>query len=72
MDLNEYVLEMLVREKLRDARATSARQALVVGRRPPRPTVRARVGIALVALGERLAGAPAPRPSCANPSAGHG
>jgi hypothetical protein len=72
MDMNEYALEMLVRETLREARATTARQALVVGSRPPRPTLRARVGIALIALGERLAGAPAPRPSCAVPSAGHG
>jgi hypothetical protein len=72
MDANEYALEVLVREKLADARATTARHALVVGARPARATLRARVGAALIALGERLAGLPAPAPSCVTPNASHG
>lgn len=56
MDINEYVFEHLVREKLQDARSATARRALVVGSRPPRTALRARVGAALIALGERLAG----------------
>ena len=79
MEVNEYTLEILVREKLDDARAAAARRALVVGSRPPRVPLRARVGAALIALGERLGGAtapragtPAPRESCATPGASHG
>ena len=60
MDINEYVLEKLVLEKLQDARTASVRRALVIGSRPPRVALRARVGAALIALGERLAGTPAP------------
>ena len=59
MEVNEYVLEILVREKLDDARAMTARRALVARSRPPRVPFRARVGRALIALGERLVGAPA-------------
>jgi hypothetical protein len=59
MDFNEYVLERLVREKLHDARAASARRALVDSR-PPHVALRARAGAALIALGERLAGTPVP------------
>jgi hypothetical protein len=58
MELNEHVLAMLVREKLDDARATTARRALLQRARPPRRPWRARVGAALIALGERLAGVP--------------
>ena len=79
MEANEYMLEILVREKLDDARALTARRALVAGSRPPRVPFRARVGGALIALGERLGGAPAPRAgvsapsgSCASPSASRG
>ena len=72
MEANEYLLEILVREKLDAARAMTARQALVVGSRPKRVPFRARVGAALIALGERLGGTPAPQPSCAASSAGDG
>ena len=79
MEVNEYTLEILVREKLDDARAMTARRALVMGARPPRAALRARVGAALIALGERLggptapqAGTPAPQESCATPNASHG
>ncbi|HMH49663.1 MAG TPA: hypothetical protein VK548_05480 [Candidatus Acidoferrum sp.] len=85
MEVNVYALETLVRDKLDEARAITARRALVMHSRPARAPLRERVGAALIALGERLgggvasrAGAP-PRPealapprSCATPSASHG
>jgi len=66
MDINEYVLARLVSEKLETARAHTARRALLVSVRPSRVPLRARLGRALIALGERLGGVPAPRPSCAS------
>ena len=57
MEGHEYLLEILVRERLDDARALTARHALVARSRPPRVPFRVRIGRALVALGERLAGA---------------
>jgi len=82
MEVNEYVLEMLVREKLDAARAITARRALVMRSRPARAPLRERVGAALIALGERLGGrvasrasgpeALAPPRSCATPSASRG
>ena len=79
MEAQEYALEIMVREKLDEARAATARRALVVGARPPRVPLRARVGAALITLGERLrgttaprAGTPAPRESCATPSTSRG
>ena len=71
MDINEYVLEKLVLEKLHDARTATARQALVARSRPPRVALRARVGAALIALGERLAGTSHPLASCATSSTSH-
>ncbi len=56
MEANEYTLEILVREKLDEARAMTARRALVRDSRPPRAPLRARVGAALIALGERVGG----------------
>jgi hypothetical protein len=52
MDMNEYVVRFLVRERLASAREQARRRALV----PPstlRP-LRARVGTTLIALGHRL------------------
>ena len=72
MDINEYVLERLVLEKLQDARNATARRALVVGSRQPRVVLRARVGAALIALGERLAGTSHPPRSCVTSSTSHG
>ena len=79
MDVNEYTLEVLVREKLDEARALTARRALVMASRPARVPLRARVGAALIALGERVggpaalrAGVPALPRSCATPSASRG
>ena len=79
MEANEYLLEILVREKLDEARAMTARRALVMDSRPARAPLRARVGAALIALGERVggpaalrAGVPALPRSCATPSASGG
>ena len=79
MEANEYLLEILVREKLDEARAMTARRALVSDSRPARAPLRARVGAALIALGERVGGPAALRTaaatlprSCATPSAGRG
>jgi hypothetical protein len=56
MDMNLYFAEWLVRERLAEARAAGARDALVHAARPrPRP-VRVRLGLALVSLGRRLQG----------------
>jgi hypothetical protein len=71
MDFNEYAIDTLVQEKLRDARAAATSRAVTRGARPGRPTLRVRVGAALIALGERLA-APVPQRPCATPSAGRG
>jgi hypothetical protein len=56
MDMNLYFAEWVVRERLAEARAAGARDALVHTARPrPRP-VRVRLGLALVRLGRRLQG----------------
>ena len=52
METNVYTLEILVRERLTDARAAAARRALVPQAR--RRTLRAAVGTALIAAGTRL------------------
>jgi hypothetical protein len=59
MDMNLYVAEWLVRERLAEARAAGVRSGLVHAATPrPRP-VRVRLGRALVSLGRRLqSGAP--------------
>ena len=79
MEANEYLFEILVREKLDEARAMTARRALVMDSRPARAPLRARVGAGLIALGERVggpaarrAGAPTLPRSCATPSASRG
>src|SRR2546426_892351 len=69
MELNEYALQMLADEKLRNARAQAARRGLLA--RVPRRTLRARLGSALIAVGERLLAAPLPAPSPFTRS-GHG
>ena len=53
MEMNPYALEELARDQIARARADAARRALV-RRSMNRPPLRARLGVALVALGERL------------------
>lgn len=60
MDINEYAIEALVRQRLHDARVHAARHALVSRIRPPRATLRARLGAAVIALGQRIVGASSP------------
>lgn len=65
MDINEYVLDHLVRDRLSALRVAARRQALAAPS-APRPGLRVRVwlGSALVHAGEWLrAGAEAPAPS---------
>jgi hypothetical protein len=54
VSLNEYGLEVLVQERLLDARAAAARRALVAVR--ARRRLRARLGAALIACGRWLVG----------------
>src|SRR5438445_49441 len=56
MDLNLYVLELVVRDKLARLRAEAALHALVTRRTapPPRPSPRERVGLALAGLGDLI------------------
>jgi hypothetical protein len=59
MDMNEYCLHMMARERLRDLCAAAARQQLVA--RVParrRRSLRRRVGRALIRLGVLAAGTP--------------
>ena len=52
--MNIYVLERLVEAKLAEARAESARQALVASVRAGRPDRRAVIGLALIRTGRWL------------------
>jgi hypothetical protein len=70
MDLSDYALEILVRDRLAAARAEAAQRALA--RRRRRPSLRARAGHALIALGHALArdGETIVAPGRAEPSRG--
>ena len=54
MDINVYVLERLVEERLIAARAASAREALLASVRPQRPDLRALIALALIRTGRWL------------------
>jgi len=54
MNDNFYALEMLVTERLIDARQAAHRASLAARARSRRPALRVRLGAALIALGERL------------------
>ena len=56
MDMNLFFAEWLARERLAEARAAGARDALIQAARPKRRPVRVRLGSALVSLGRRLEG----------------
>ena len=58
--MNLYVDGQLVRDRLEDARAFAARQALVRSFRPAGRTARVAMGLALIRVGHWLAGS-APR-----------
>ena len=54
MDTNDYAIGILAEQRLREARLEAARRELVARHRRPRPSLRARVGAALIAVGQRL------------------
>ena len=54
MDNNLYALETLVALRLTEARATARRLDLLALARPPRTSVRRRIGATLIGLGEWL------------------
>lgn len=54
--MNAYFLEVLVRQRLAEARAAGTRVALVRSLRPPRRSVRAALGIARIRIGHWLVG----------------
>lgn len=56
MDLNEYELAWLVKERLRQDREFAARQALIKEARADRPALRVRLGVLLIRLGGWLQG----------------
>ena len=58
MDINEYLVATIVRERLQQAREEWS--AVAHRERPARVSWRSRLGRALVALGQRLAGDEAP------------
>jgi hypothetical protein len=51
MDLNEYLCERLVRDRLSEARARAATEALLQTGRPPHRSIRRIVGNAVVNFG---------------------
>jgi hypothetical protein len=52
---NQYAIESLVHDNLREARAEAARHRATAEYRQVRRTIRVRIGAALILLGERLA-----------------
>jgi len=59
MDMSDYALAQLTKERLAHAREVAARRALVASFTPH--PLRARIGSALVAFGHRLLAEPAPQ-----------
>jgi len=60
MEMSDYALMQLAHERLAHAREVASRRALVAAS-APRESFRVRLGGALVALGQRLLGEPAPQ-----------
>jgi len=60
MDISDYALAQLAHERLAHAREVASRRALLASL-APRESLRVRLGGALVALGQRLLGEPAPQ-----------
>lgn len=61
MDYNEYFAEVLVRQRLAEARAMAERWAPMDAARPPRQPARVALGWALIRLGRWILGR-APEP----------
>jgi hypothetical protein len=56
MCVDTYVMERLVENRLAEARARSAKYALIASLRPQRRNLLAVVGLALIRVGRRLGG----------------
>ena len=54
MDMNVYVAEWLVRERIAEARTAGARDALIHAHRPPHQPMRVALGLVLIRLGQRI------------------
>ena len=54
MDMNVYFAECLVKERLAEARAAGARDALIHAHRPARQPMRVALGLLLIRLGQRI------------------
>ena len=54
MDVHEYYVEVLIKERLEEARAAAKRASLLRALRPPRQPWRITLGLALIRLGARL------------------
>jgi len=54
MDMNEYALEVLARDRLAELRANGERLALAPARTPASRTLRVAFGHALIRLGRRV------------------
>jgi len=66
MDMNVYFAEWLIRERLAEARAAAASDALFHAHRPPRQPTRVALGRVLIRLGQRIQSG---RPNAAEPLA---
>lgn len=69
--MNDYVLGVLVKERMAEAHRLAARRALFRTPGPGRPLLRAWVGLSLIRIGHWLLGPPrgAPQPGHAPPTA---
>jgi len=67
MDMDEYLVTLMMRERLAEARADAARDAMLRAARPTRRPARVQLGLALIRFGEWVLGeAPSPSasPAC--------
>lgn len=61
MDLNDYAVELIAAQRLRELRERGARQGLLATGRRVRPPLSRRLGVALIRVGQWLAqGEPGP------------
>src|SRR5512134_127868 len=65
------LMEVVVTERLADARAAAAQERLLLALRQPRPPLRAVVGARLMELGARLLGSAGAAPPGRSGEAGH-
>jgi hypothetical protein len=65
MDLSDYVMEVIVAQRLAELRESRARLALLATGRRARPSLSRRVGVGLIRVGHWLGSGPAgPHPEC--------